>query len=159
MKAYWGNRSIALRILNLGIRWTWVVSFMLRSFYPQGKIPYYPLDRRLGWTESRSGRSSEEKISQSLPWFELPIIQPLVQRYTTEVSRLNSFCGYNSYLIVLLFLLLLLLLYYYYYYYYYYSTYFLRFSLFQNHLRGTYSRIKVKFPCAFFNYAPRHEGV
>jgi hypothetical protein len=29
--------------------------------YPQGKSPWYPLDRRLGWPQSRSGRGGEEK--------------------------------------------------------------------------------------------------
>jgi hypothetical protein len=33
---------------------------------PQGKSPYYPLDRRLGGPQSRSGRSSEEKNSHIL---------------------------------------------------------------------------------------------
>jgi hypothetical protein len=35
-----------------------------------------------------SGRGDEEKNSQNLPAFEPPIIQPVVQRYTTELSRL-----------------------------------------------------------------------
>jgi hypothetical protein len=39
-----------------------VVSFTLRLLYPQGKSPWYPLDRRLGGPQSRSGRGGEEKI-------------------------------------------------------------------------------------------------
>jgi hypothetical protein len=31
---------------------------------PQGKILWYPLDRRLGGPQSRSGRGGEEKNSQ-----------------------------------------------------------------------------------------------
>jgi hypothetical protein len=31
---------------------------------PQGKSPWYQLDRRLGGTQSRSGRGGEEKNSQ-----------------------------------------------------------------------------------------------
>jgi hypothetical protein len=31
---------------------------------PQGKSPWYPLDRRLGEPQSRSGRGGEEKNSQ-----------------------------------------------------------------------------------------------
>jgi hypothetical protein len=31
---------------------------------PQGKSLWYPLDRRLGGTQSRSGRGGEEKNSQ-----------------------------------------------------------------------------------------------
>jgi hypothetical protein len=41
-----------------------VVSFTPRPLYPQGKIPYYLLDRRLGGPESRFGRGGEEKNSQ-----------------------------------------------------------------------------------------------
>jgi hypothetical protein len=40
-----------------------VVSFTLRPLYSQGKSPWYPLDRRLGGPQSRSGRG-EEKNSQ-----------------------------------------------------------------------------------------------
>jgi hypothetical protein len=46
------------------------------------------LDRRLGGLQSRSGCGGEEKNSQPLPGLELPIIQPVAQRYTTELSRL-----------------------------------------------------------------------
>jgi hypothetical protein len=48
------------------------------------KIPWYPLDRRLGGLQSRSGRGGEEKNSQprreSNP--RTPIVQPVAQRYT-----------------------------------------------------------------------------
>jgi hypothetical protein len=37
MKTCWKNWSIAPHILNLGNRRRWVVSFMPRPFYPQGK--------------------------------------------------------------------------------------------------------------------------
>jgi hypothetical protein len=65
-----------------------VVGFRLRAFYPQGKNSWYPLDRRLGERQSRSGRGGEEKNSQPVPALEPPIIQPVAQRYTTELSRL-----------------------------------------------------------------------
>jgi hypothetical protein len=55
MKAYWGSGGMASRILNLGSGWRWVVSFTHRSLYPQGKSPWYPLDRRLGGPQSQSG--------------------------------------------------------------------------------------------------------
>jgi hypothetical protein len=55
---------------------------------PQGKSPRYPLDRRLGGPQSRSGRGGEEKNSQPLPELEPPIIQPVAQSYTTELLRL-----------------------------------------------------------------------
>jgi hypothetical protein len=41
-----GSGSIAPRILDLGTRWRWVVSFTLQPLYPQGKGPWYPFDRR-----------------------------------------------------------------------------------------------------------------
>ena len=40
--------SIAPLILNLGIRWSWVVSFLPRPFYPPGKTPRYRFRGRLG---------------------------------------------------------------------------------------------------------------
>jgi hypothetical protein len=51
-------------------------------------IPWYPLDSRLGGSQSRSGRGGKEKNSQSLPGLEPPIIKPVAQYYTTELSRL-----------------------------------------------------------------------
>jgi hypothetical protein len=62
MNAYWGSAGIALRILDLGRRWGWVVSFTSRPRYPQGKSPWYPLDRRLGGGQIRSGHGSEEEF-------------------------------------------------------------------------------------------------
>jgi hypothetical protein len=70
MKTYWGNGGIVPRILDLGTRWRWAVSFILRPLYPQGKMPWYPLDRRLGVPQSRSGRGGEEKNFQPLPGIE-----------------------------------------------------------------------------------------
>jgi hypothetical protein len=83
---------MAPRIIDLGTRWRWVVSFATQPLYPQGKNPWYPLDKRLGELQRRSGRGGEEKNSQPLPGLELPIIQPVAQRYTTELSRLLSCC-------------------------------------------------------------------
>jgi hypothetical protein len=45
-----------------------------------GKEPLYPLDRRLGEPQNRSGGGGGEKNSQPLPGLELPIIQPVAQR-------------------------------------------------------------------------------
>jgi hypothetical protein len=95
MKAYWGSVDIAPRILDLGTRWRWVVSFTPRPLYPQGKSPRYPLDRRLGGPQSRSGRSGEEKNSKPLPGLEPPVIQPVVQLYTAELSQLPSTVVFN----------------------------------------------------------------
>jgi hypothetical protein len=65
-----------------------VYSFKYQPLYPQGKRLWYPLDRRLGGPQSRSGRGGEEKNSQLLPGLESPIIQSVAQRYTTELSRI-----------------------------------------------------------------------
>jgi hypothetical protein len=37
---------------------------------PQGKSPRYPSDRRLGGSQSRSGRGGEEKNSKTPPGIE-----------------------------------------------------------------------------------------
>jgi hypothetical protein len=87
MKAYCGSGSTAPSILDLGTRWRWVVRFTPQPLYPQGKYPWYALDRRLSGTQSRSGCGGEEKNSQLLPGLEPPIIQPATQRCTTELSR------------------------------------------------------------------------
>jgi hypothetical protein len=63
---------------------------MPRPLYTQGKSPFYQLDTRLGGLQSRSGSGGEEKNSQPLPGLEPPIIQPVAQRYTTELSRLTK---------------------------------------------------------------------
>jgi hypothetical protein len=47
-----------------------VVSFTPRPLYPQGKSPWYPLDRRLGGPQSRSVHGGEEVSSQPLPGIE-----------------------------------------------------------------------------------------
>jgi hypothetical protein len=54
---------------------------------PPGKQPLYPLARRLDGPQSRSGGGGEEKNSQPLSGLETPIIQPVAQRYTTDISQ------------------------------------------------------------------------
>jgi hypothetical protein len=65
MKAYWGSGCIAPRIFFTSAldEGEWSASCPGR-FTPQGKSSCYPLDRRLGGLQSRSGRSGEEKNSQ-----------------------------------------------------------------------------------------------
>jgi len=48
MKTYWGVEIQLHTFFDLGTRWRWVVSFTPQPLYPQGKSPWYPLDRRLG---------------------------------------------------------------------------------------------------------------
>jgi hypothetical protein len=59
-----------------------------RPLYSQGRSPWYPLDKKLSGPQSRSGCGGEEKNSQPLPGLETPIMQPVTQRYTAELSRL-----------------------------------------------------------------------
>jgi hypothetical protein len=92
-KAYWESEGLAPLILDLGTRWNWVVSFTPQPLYPKEKSTWYPLVRRLGGSQSRSGRGGEEKNSQPppgrddkeksshpLPGIDPPIIQPVAQR-------------------------------------------------------------------------------
>jgi hypothetical protein len=51
-----------------------------------GKETLVPLDRRLAGPQSRSGHGGEEKNSQPLLVFESPLIQPIAQRYATELN-------------------------------------------------------------------------
>jgi hypothetical protein len=70
MKMYWVRGGTAPRILDLGARWRWMVSFTPRPLYSQGKSSQNPLDRRVGEPQSRSGRGGEEKNSQPPPGIE-----------------------------------------------------------------------------------------
>jgi hypothetical protein len=70
MKAYWGVEVQLHPFFDLGNRWRWLMSFTPRPLYPQGKSPWYPLDKRLGGPQSRSGRGGEEKNSQPPPGIE-----------------------------------------------------------------------------------------
>jgi hypothetical protein len=54
--------------------------------FTQRKSPWHPLDRRLGGPQNWTGGGGEEKNSQPLPGLEPPIIQPVAQGYTTELS-------------------------------------------------------------------------
>jgi hypothetical protein len=57
-----------------------MVTFTLRPLYPRGKNARYPLDRRLGGPQNRSGRRGEENIlgdSSSDP----TVSQPAASRY------------------------------------------------------------------------------
>jgi hypothetical protein len=70
MKVYWGVEVWFHAFFDLGIIWRGLVSFTPQPLYPQGKRPWYALDRRLGGHQSRSGRGGEEKNSQPSPGIE-----------------------------------------------------------------------------------------
>jgi hypothetical protein len=67
---------------------------MIRPLYPQGKIPQYPLDKRLGGSQGRSGHGGDEKNSQprreSNP--DHPIVQPVASPYTDRAINLAIIC-------------------------------------------------------------------
>jgi hypothetical protein len=69
------------------------MSFTPRPLYSQGKSSSYVLDRMLGGPQNRSGRGGERENSHPHPELELPIIQPVAQCYTTELSGLILYGG------------------------------------------------------------------
>ena len=68
--------KIYLLILNLRTRHRWVVNFMHWLFHPQGKMLWYPPNRRLGGPHSWTGHF-EDKNLLHLSGCELQIAQPL----------------------------------------------------------------------------------
>jgi hypothetical protein len=58
----WGSGCIDPYFFDFGTSWSWVVSFTPLPFYPRGKSPRYPLDRRLAAPQSPSGRCGKDKI-------------------------------------------------------------------------------------------------
>jgi hypothetical protein len=64
MKTYWGSGGIAPRILNLGNRCRWVVSFTPRQLYPRVRAPGIPSVR--GWVGPRFGHESVAKRTISI---------------------------------------------------------------------------------------------
>jgi hypothetical protein len=100
-----GNGGIAPRILDLGTRGRWMVSFTPRPLYPQGKSPWYPLYRRLGGPQSRTRRGDEEKkfptpAGTRTPY--LPARSPVLYHWAILAPTRE--------VVLLLFLLLLILL-------------------------------------------------
>jgi hypothetical protein len=87
MKKVWWCGAIAMYILNLGIRWRWVVSFTSRPLYTWN--PFY---RRLGGPKFRCGRSDEVANNPPLPILEIEprSSAPLLSHYTVwATSTLN----------------------------------------------------------------------
>jgi hypothetical protein len=76
-----GEDVYLLLILDLGTRWgEWSASRPGRAL-PPGKVPRYPLDRRLGGPESRSAHRLQEKSFSSAD-DRTPVVQSVVTRYT-----------------------------------------------------------------------------
>jgi hypothetical protein len=65
-----------------------MISFTPRPTYCQGNIPRYPLDRRLGGSQSLSGCCGEEKRSFAITGSRLFLGRPVPT--LTEISRLTT---------------------------------------------------------------------
>jgi hypothetical protein len=70
-----------------------VVSFKPLPLYPQGKRPRYPLDRRLGGAQSRSGRHREVRISATTGLELRPLGRPARRQ---SLYRLRYPGSYNN---------------------------------------------------------------
>jgi hypothetical protein len=68
--------------VELGNSCTGVVSFPPLPLYPWGKSPQCPLDRRLGGSQSRSGRRGEHFLPYRDSNSDSSIAQPVSSRYT-----------------------------------------------------------------------------
>ena len=67
MKAYWCG-GIAPHILNLSIRWEWVVSLTTLPPYFWRQINREPLNKRLAGLQDRCEVFAEKKNILNLPW-------------------------------------------------------------------------------------------
>jgi hypothetical protein len=72
-KVHKGSRSIVLLFLYLGARWGWVVNATPRPFYTR-----YPLYRRLGGPQGRSGRMRKISSPRGFdPRTDQPVVIPV----------------------------------------------------------------------------------
>jgi hypothetical protein len=82
-----GSASIAPHILDLGTRWRWVVSFT-----PRERVP--DIHWTGSWMGPRTGLEAVLKRKFPSPCREsnprTPVVQPVAQPYTTELSRLPN---------------------------------------------------------------------
>jgi hypothetical protein len=92
MKTYWGSGGIAPRTIPALDGGEWSASRPGRLTPTENHC--YPLNRRLGGPQSRSGRGGEGKKHQPLPGLEPPIIQPVAQRYRTAL-HIHSTVSYQ----------------------------------------------------------------
>jgi hypothetical protein len=91
MKAYWGSGCIAPlhAFLTSALHGGELSASHPRRFTTRKRAPgIHWIGGWLGGPQSRSGHGVEEKNSRSLPRLEPPNIQPVVQRYITELPQL-----------------------------------------------------------------------
>jgi hypothetical protein len=77
MQATRGRAVKLLLILELGTRCEWSASRPSRAL-PPGKDPRYPLDRRLGRPQNRSGH----RLQMTCLRDQTPVVQSVIRRYT-----------------------------------------------------------------------------
>jgi hypothetical protein len=84
MKTYWRNGGLAPRILDLGTRRRWVVTFTPRQHYPREADPGTNCIE--GWVDNRAVLDTAGKTKIPSPHREsntrTPIVQHLAQPYT-----------------------------------------------------------------------------
>jgi hypothetical protein len=88
-KYVWRSGDITLPFLTSELnRGEWSASSH-SHFHPREKSPRYPLDRRLGGHQSRSGGCGDDKNHLNLPGIEQSVAIP------TELSRFTCSCVYT----------------------------------------------------------------
>jgi hypothetical protein len=93
MKTYWGSESIAPRVLNLDIDGSEWSASRTSGFTPGVTASQYPLERRLGGSQNRSGSGGEEEISHHCPCRGLNPGRPsddLLGRDAERKTRMND---------------------------------------------------------------------
>jgi hypothetical protein len=75
-----GEWSYGSNIFDLGTRWEWVISFTSRPHYRRVNHFLFPLDRRLGGPQIRSGRCEEEE-NFAPTWNQILVPQPVTRGY------------------------------------------------------------------------------
>jgi hypothetical protein len=109
IKTFCGSGGLAPRILNLGARWCWVVSFTPRQLYLQGRSSRYTLHRRLGWPQPEPGWTrwrwrktltlpGIEAETEKLPKCHSRVIENLV--VSQLVKKFSVFYGTRRFIIV-----------------------------------------------------------
>jgi hypothetical protein len=108
----WGSGCIDQCFLHLSTSWRWVVIFMPRPFYAQGKVTEYPLDR-LGGPQNRPEQYGEERMlgpsgtrtptpyviqSVASHYTDFTIAAPIYIQYTEPITI--GRCLMSTYIIV-----------------------------------------------------------
>jgi hypothetical protein len=92
MKAYWGMELLFQALLTSALDSGEWLSSCFGRFTPRERTPRYPLDRRLGRFQRRSGRGGEAKNIQPRRESNTRTqnVQPVVQRGDTLTHRENK---------------------------------------------------------------------